>query len=74
MIVLEEGKGAFADYPKYRKMMTDYVWSGKLPEMTEEQKAQAAKEAIGKPAPEEAMAEAKRLREMMNANHPPAAE
>lgn len=68
MIILNEGRGAFSDFPKYRQMMTDYVWLGKVPELTDEQKAQAAKEAIGKPAPEDALAEAKALRERMNAN------
>jgi hypothetical protein len=71
VIILNEGKGAFSDYPKYRQMMIDYVWLGKVPELTDEQKAQAAKESIGEPTPEDALAEAKRLREMMNARHQP---
>lgn len=68
MIILNDGRGAFADFPKYREMMTDYFWRGKVPDQKPEDKAAAVKESIGKPIPETALDEARRLREQLNAN------
>ena len=73
-IILAEGRGGMIDMSKYRKTMSDYFFKGELPERTpesEEARVEAAKEAIGKPMPEDALEEARRLREMMNSGNNP---
>lgn len=69
--MLREGQGAFADYPKYRKSITDLIWLGKVGEpekQSAEDQVQAAKESIGTPMPEDQLDEARKLRERLNAN------
>jgi hypothetical protein len=61
--MLAEGRGGFMDYGKYRDRLTDIVWRGIMPELTPEEKAEAAKSGAGQPVPESAMDEARALYE-----------
>jgi len=49
--------------------MTDLLWHGKEPEVSDEDKVQAAKDAIGKPVPVDALEEARQLREMIRSGN-----
>jgi hypothetical protein len=59
-IMLEEGKGGFMDFSKYRDRLTDIVWHGIVPVLTPEEQAAAAKEPAG-PPPVSALDEARAL-------------
>jgi hypothetical protein len=61
-ILLAEGRGGFMDYAKYRDRLTDIVWHGKTPELTPEERAEAAKDPSG-PPPASALDEARALYE-----------
>lgn len=70
--MLEEGKGGFVDYPRYREILTDIMWHGKQPELTKEEaersekrKLEDAKKAVGAPTPVSALEEARALRERL---------
>lgn len=60
-LMLSEGKGGFVDYGEYREKLTAIVWRGEMPELTPEQKAEAAKASVGQPTPEDVLAEARAL-------------
>lgn len=59
--MLNEGKGGFINFSEYREKLTAIVWRGEMPELTPEEKAEAAKELIGKPTPVSALDEARAL-------------
>ena len=61
-LMLSEGRGGFIDFGKYRERLTDIVWHGKMPEMTPEERAEAAKAPSG-PPPDTALEEARALYE-----------
>jgi hypothetical protein len=77
LAIVEEGSGAFVDRPKYRKTMSDWIWRGVAPEVTDEERAEqkaatveSARAAIGAPAPADALAEAKALRDRLRGSQP----
>jgi len=59
--MLAEGRGGFIDFGKFRERLTDIVWHGKMPELTEEERAEAAKRMTGGPPPMDALEEARAL-------------
>ena len=62
-MMLSEGKGGFIDYGKYRSRLTDIVWLGIMPELTAEERVEAAKTPTGEAPPQSAMDEARALYE-----------
>jgi hypothetical protein len=62
-LMLGEGRGGFMDYSKYRDRLTDIVWRGKVPELTPEERAEAAKHAAASPPPQSALEEARAMYE-----------
>lgn len=58
--MLSEGKGGFINYAEYRESLTDVFWHGK---QDEQHQVAAAQAAMGKVAPEDAMAELRRMHE-----------
>lgn len=72
--MLREGQGGMVDYPRYRDILTDIVWHGKKPELTQEEKERVAKKeiadtkkAVGIAAPQSALDEARALRDRLMA-------
>ena len=59
---------------QYREALYDAYWLGKGQEMSEEQRADAAAAAIGKEAPQDAMAEARAMYETAKARSAPSEE
>lgn len=57
--MLSEGKGGFADFGKYRELLTDIFWHGKNPGTGDV--VESANAAIGQPTPAEALAEARAM-------------
>ena len=55
------------NFAEYREALTDAYWVGKPQDLSEEQKAAAAADAIGKEAPQDAMAEARAMYEAAKA-------
>jgi hypothetical protein len=65
---LDRGNHGMADSFKYRKMITEFIFEGKSPsEGRDENKVASARSAIGAPAPETALEQARRLRARLGA-------
>lgn len=63
---LDRGNHGMADSFKYRKMISEFIFEGKSPsESSEEDRIASAKSAVGAPAPETALEQARRLRERL---------
>lgn len=69
MSLLDRGNHGFADASKWRRFITAWVYDGEILEefkaKAEDEKAKAAKEAVGKPAPLTAIQQARAMRERM---------
>lgn len=59
--MLDDGRGGFSDFGKYRERLTDIIWNGVVPELTAEERAEQAKAAPGGPIPQAALDEARAL-------------
>jgi len=70
---LDRGNHGMADSFKYRKMISEFIFEGKSPaESSEEDRIASARNAVGAPAPETALEQARRLRERLGRKAPPA--
>lgn len=65
--MVERGTHGMTDSFKYRKAMTEWVFTGEI-EQTAEEKVASAKASVGKEAPKSAVDEAKELRARLLAN------
>jgi hypothetical protein len=65
--MIERGTHGMTDSFKYRKAMTEWVFTGEI-EQTAEEKLASAKAAIGKEAPKSAIEQARELRERLLSN------
>mgnify|MGYP007057192784 CR=1 FL=1 len=68
--LLDRGNHGLADSAKYRQAVTDWIWHGKVEETEETAAAKvaAAREAIGKAPSDDALEQAKALRERLLKN------
>ena len=69
--MLNDGKGGMGDFAKYRELLTDIFWHGKLPDQDPQTAVEAANAAIGQATPAEAMAEARAIYEKAKAASQP---
>ena len=61
-----------SDFGKYRELLTDIFWRGKLPEQNSENAVESANAAIGQATPAEALAEARAMyNKAKEASQPP---